>query len=72
MPLRVADQENVREAFYRRYVDGEADKEKSEDTKRRAFSRGLKRLIADGVVKGQNTDRGRTLLWFANTEVDCP
>jgi len=72
MPLRAVDQECVRNAFYHRYIDGEADKEKSEDTKRRAFSRGLKRLIADGVVKGQNTDQGRTLLWFANAEVDCP
>jgi hypothetical protein len=62
----------VRRAFYHRYIDGEADKEKSEDTKRRAFARGLKRLIADGVVKGQNTDQGRAMLWFANAEADCP
>jgi hypothetical protein len=71
MPLRAVDQESVRTAFYHRYIDGEADKEKSESAKRHAFSRGLKKLIADGVLKGQNTDQGGTMLWFANAEVEC-
>jgi hypothetical protein len=72
MPLRAVDQEHARKVFYRSYIDGEANQEKSESSKRQAFTRGLKRLIAEGVLRGQNTDQGKAMLWFSNAEVDCP
>jgi hypothetical protein len=68
MPLQAVEQDEVRKVFYRQYVDAESDKKKSDSARAHAFSRALKKLIADGLVRGQNTDQEKTMLWLASAE----
>jgi hypothetical protein len=48
MPVRAVAEPHVRKAFYRMYIDAEADKTKSEGAQKMAFSRSVKRAIAEG------------------------
>ena len=68
MPVRAVEEDHVRKAFYRTYIDAENDKAKSADAQVAAFKRALKKLIADKVVVGQKTDDGKVMLWFAHAE----
>jgi len=68
LPLRAADQQYVRELFYRRYVNAEEDKKRSHSAQMHAYKRGLENAIAKQVVNGQKDDEGRQLLWFVRDE----
>jgi hypothetical protein len=68
MPVRAVEEDHIRKAFYRIYIDAENDKAKSADAQVAAFKRALKKLIADKIVVGQKTDDGKVMLWFAHAE----
>jgi AAA domain len=68
LPLQAVEQQHVREIFYRRYVDAEADGEKSGEAQRKAFKRGVENAVAKGVVNGQKGDDGRSMLWLVRDE----
>jgi hypothetical protein len=68
LPLQAADQQHVRELFYRRYVNAEEDKRKSHSAQMHAYKRGLENAIARKIVNGQKDDQGRQLLWFVRDE----
>jgi hypothetical protein len=67
LPLQAVDQQQVREIFYRRYIDVETDEKKSAEAKRKAFKRAVETAVAKGVVNGQQ-DKGVQLLWFVRDE----
>jgi hypothetical protein len=58
----------VREIFYRRYVDAEADAHKSAGAQKMAFKRAVETAVARGLVNGQKGDDGRPMLWFTRDE----
>jgi hypothetical protein len=68
LPLQAAEQQYVREIFYRRYIDAEADAQKSAAAQKSAFKRALENAVAKQVVNGQKDDKGRHLLWFVRDE----
>jgi hypothetical protein len=68
LPLQAAEQQYVREIFYRRYIDAEADAQKSAAAQKSAFKRALENAVAKQVVNGQKDDKGRQLLWFVRDE----
>lgn len=68
MPVRAVDEKDVRTVFYRNYIDGEDDKNKSAAAQKMAFKRALQKATAAGLVCGQKDDRGTSMLWFASTE----
>jgi AAA domain/Bifunctional DNA primase/polymerase, N-terminal len=68
LPLRAADQQHVRELFYRRYVNAEEDAAKSHSAQKNAYKRGLDKAIRRKIVNGQRDDQGRQLLWFVRDE----
>jgi AAA domain len=68
LPLQAAEQRYVREIFYRRYVDAEADGKKSGNAQVKAFGRGVENAVARGLVNGQKGDDGRPMLWFVRDE----
>jgi hypothetical protein len=68
LPLQAADQQYVRELFYRRYVNAEEDKKKSHGAQTHAYRRALESAVAKGMVNGQKDDQGQQMLWFARNE----
>jgi hypothetical protein len=72
LPLRAVEEEHVRQAFLRRYIDAEGDKEKSADARRKAFSRAAKKAIADKIICGQKDDRDQAMLWFNRAQEVSP
>jgi hypothetical protein len=68
LPLQAADSQQVRELFYRRYVDVEEDEHKSRGAQKQAYKRGVEGAIAKQIVNGQKDDQGRQLLWFVRDE----
>ena len=68
LPLQAADQQHVRELFYRRYVNAEEDAAKSHSAQKNAYKRGLDKAIGRKIVNGQRDDQGRQLLWFVRDE----
>jgi AAA domain/Bifunctional DNA primase/polymerase, N-terminal len=68
LPLQAVDIQHVREAFYRRYIDAEADAKKSAGAQKEAFKRALSNAVAKQIVNGQKDDKGRQLLWFVRDE----
>jgi hypothetical protein len=68
LPLQAVEQNYVREIFYRRYIDAEADAKKSAGAQIQAFKRALQNAVARGVANGQKDDKGRQLLWFVRDE----
>jgi AAA domain len=68
LPLQAAEQHYVREIFYRRYVDAEADGHKSGGAQVKAFKRAVEQAVARGLVNGQKGDDGRPMLWFVRDE----
>ena len=62
-------EDEVRKIFHRHFIDGEGDPIKSLDAQRKAFTRALKKAIADEVVGGQKDGNGRAMLWFIRQEV---
>jgi hypothetical protein len=57
LPLQAVEQQYVREVFYRRYLDAEADGQKSASAQKSAFKRTLENAVARGVVNGQRGER---------------
>jgi hypothetical protein len=47
MPVRAVAEDHVRSAFYKKYIDGEADKTSSADAQKAAFKRTLKKLLGE-------------------------
>ena len=47
LPLQAADQQHVRELFYRRYVNAEEDAAKSHSAQKNAYKRGLDKASAE-------------------------
>jgi hypothetical protein len=68
MPVRAVAEDHVRTAFYKKYIDGEADKTKSAAAQRVAFARALKKLLAEKFVLGEKDVHGNSVLWFAGAE----
>jgi hypothetical protein len=68
LPLQAVEQQHVREIFYRRYIDAEADAKKSENAQKKGFRRALENAVAKELVNGQKDDKGRQLLWLVRDE----
>ena len=68
VPLQAADQEVVRELFYRRYIDAEEDTKRSASARRKAFKRAIDMAVEREIIGGQRTDDNRQLLWFRQDE----
>jgi hypothetical protein len=61
-------EDHLRAAFYKKYIDGEADKTKSASAQRGAFARALKKLLAEKFLFGEKDSDGNSVLWFASAE----
>lgn len=72
MPVRAVAEDHVRAHFYKKYIDGEADKIKSEGAQKMAFARSLKKLLAEKFIFGEKDGKGRSRLWFASAERELP
>jgi hypothetical protein len=68
VPLQAVERQHVREIFYRRYIDAEADAKKTAGARIKAFKRALENGVSRGVVNGQKDDKGRQMLWFVRDE----
>jgi AAA domain len=68
MPVRAVAEDYVRTAFYKKYIDGEADKTKSASAQRGAFARALKKLLAEKFLFGEKDGDGNSMLWLASAE----
>ena len=68
-PLRAVQEQYVREIFYRRYIDAEADKAKSDGAQRKAFQRAVHAALNARTVNGQKDAKGNPFLWFVRDEV---
>ena len=62
--VRAVAEDEVRKVFHRHFIDGEGDPIKSLDAQRKAFTRAVKKAIADNLVCGQKDASGRPVLWF--------
>jgi hypothetical protein len=67
LPLKAVEKEALRNVFNRHYVDGEEDKERSADARRKAFGRALSKLVKASIIRGCNLG-DRTLIWFVSAE----
>jgi hypothetical protein len=68
VPLQAADQEVVREIFYRRYIDGEDSEKKSTEAQRKAFKHAVQRAVERDIINGEKDGGGRQMLWFKRDE----
>ena len=67
LPLRAVEKEALREMFYRHYVDGEDNKERSAEAQKKAFGRALSKLVKASVIRGCNLG-DKSLIWFVSAE----
>jgi hypothetical protein len=63
LAVRAVESQMIRKRFYQIYDEGEADKDKIQDTLKKAFQRGFKEAQQREVAQIRRTETGAVMVW---------